>query len=98
MQAPTGWPLTSRHRPITVHANWTVVLRVPKMPRLYWHPEISDGLVIEDASGALWIVARPLTSDSLRPFQGDRAQLEPIAALGQEVPGQLGPDLVGITE
>lgn len=68
------------------------------MPRLFWHPEIADGLVLQDATGQFFVVARPLTSDAMRQFIGDRSLLEPIAALGQQVPGQLGVDVVGVAE
>lgn len=68
------------------------------MPRLFWHPEVADGLVLEDSAGLLWVVARPLTSNQMRRFEGDRSLLEPIAALGQQLPGQLGVDVVGVAE
>jgi hypothetical protein len=68
------------------------------MPRLFWHPEVADGLVLEDAAGEFLIVARPLTSNASRKFLGDPSLLEPIAAIGREVPGQLGIDIVGVSE
>lgn len=68
------------------------------LPRLFWHPDVADGLVLEDGNGQHWVVARPLTSNTLRLFEGDRTLLEPIAAFGQQVPGQLGVDVVGVAE
>lgn len=72
--------------------------RAPSVPRLFWHPDVADGLVLEDATGQRWVVARPLTSNALRPFDGDRSLLEPIAAIGHQAPGQLGVDVVGVAE
>jgi hypothetical protein len=54
--------------------------------------------VLEDDSGRFVVVERNLTSNAVRDFDGDRRLLQPILALGAERPGQLGVDIVGVTE
>jgi hypothetical protein len=70
---------------------------MPTKPRLNWAPGLTDHWVLRDEEGKYWTVPK-LGRGEKRPYRGDRSILQPIAGRAAAAPGQLGVDLVGVTD